>query len=349
MKKNLLTFFILFIFFLMLALPSITKEAANEGLNLWIFTVLPALLPYTIISSILMELNAFSAPCRLVGRLIKRKLPEHEIFIVICGCLCGCPIGAKVAADSYKSGKIKKRTAEFLMCAFNNISPSFLLNYIFVEIYSPFIDLSSTDKWMLYLIIIASSITGASIVSYEYYKLQRKQNISKHFSQTNTYMHINQSHPNNIFPLTTATNKNSIKNKFTFSKSTFISIFDKCILSSFEIQVKIGGYIILFNIINKIFLCTLDLSLLQSSIFGSVMELTSGLGLFLSFSNPPAELPYWLMPAVISSITTFGGLCTIFQTKAVLTDTDLSIRRYALSKVAAGITAFVLTFIFYYV
>lgn len=332
----------------MLALPSVTKQAANDGLNLWIFTVLPALLPYTIISSLLMQLNAFSAPCRFIGRILKRKLPENEIFTIICGCLCGCPIGAKISADLYKSCKITKRRAEFLMCAFNNISPSFLINYVFVEIYAPFISLSSADKWILYLIMIVSTVTSASIVSYIHNNVVCNPNTSKHIIQTNINQHAIQTKSNDNFTDKSLFYKNTTTHKNTFSKATIMSLFDNCILSAFEIQVKIGGYIILFNIINKLFLCTLDLSWLHSSLFGSVMELTSGLGLFISAPNLPANLSCWLIPAFITSLTTFGGLCTIFQTKTVIADTDLSIYRYALSKILACIISFILTFIFYY-
>lgn len=333
----------------MLAFPSVTKQAANDGLNLWIFTVLPALLPYTIISSLLMQLNAFSAPCRFIGRILKRKLPENEVFTIICGCLCGCPIGAKISADLYKSCKITKRRAEFLMCAFNNISPSFLINYVFIEIYAPFISLSSADKWILYLIMIVSTVTSASIISYMHNNAVRNPNTSKHVIQTNIKQHIIQTISHNDFDSKTPYSKNISTYTNTFSKSTIMSLFDNCILSSFEIQVKIGGYIILFNIINRLFLYTLDLPWLHSSTFGSVMELTSGLGLFISAPNPPANLSCWLIPAFITSLTAFGGLCTIFQTKTVIADTDLSLSRYALSKILAGIISFILTFIFCYV
>ena len=349
MKKNFTTFLILFIFFLMLALPSVTKQAANEGLQLWIFTVLPALLPYTVISSILMELNGFAAPCRFFSRILKIKLPENKIFIVICGCLCGCPIGAKIAADSYKMKKIKKKTAEFLMCSFNNISPSFLINYVFLEIYGAFISLTLIDKLTLYIIMVISPIIGASIVSYVH---NRFSNTLVHSGQIVDYKNATHTNPiitsknNSLINSKTHTN---LATKSTFSKSTFMSMLDKCILSTFEIQVKIGGYIILFNIINKIFLYTLDLDLLQGSIWGSALELTSGLGLFLHITVDNYMQGYIIIPAFITAVTTFGGLCTIFQTKTVIADTDLSISKYALSKILACFISYILTFIFFYI
>ena len=323
----------------MLSFPTVTKAAANEGLQLWIFTILPALLPYTIISSLLLQINAFSVPCHLLERLLKRKLPKNEFFALICGCLCGCPIGAKIAADLYRDGKLGRNRAEFLMCAFNNISPSFLINYVFIEIYAPFVRLTFFDKWMLYFIMICSTILGSGLVVF----------ITKHVFQSNSNNHIfsciKKAHSTELFiknqAYNTDSNTNIEKPKNTFTKPNFMSILDKCIFSAFEIQVKIGGYIILFTIVTNLFIYTLNLPVLHAACFGSVLEVTSGLELFL-LCRDIASLPLWFIPAIITALTVFGGICTIFQTKTVIADTDLSICRYTISKLVAGVISFIL-------
>lgn len=316
MKKNFLNFFILFLFFLMLALPAVTKQAANEGLNLWVFTVLPSILPYTIISSLLLQLGAFKIPCRFIGRVLNRQLPENEIFTVICGCLCGCPIGAKIAADSYRQGQIKKETAEFLMCACNNLSPSFLINYVFTVVYSPFIQLTSLNILTIFLIIIFSSLTGALITH-------------KIFTRTNS---------------TGSAFYDMNKTIVCAQKKPAISkILEDCILSAFEIQAKIGGYIILFTIITSLLIHTLCLSDMQAAISGSILEVTSGLSLFLTYSDGMTNLSDRIIPALITALTTFGGICTIFQTKTAVSGSGLSITRYAISKLIACLFAFTLS------
>lgn len=322
MKKNFITFSILFLFLLMLSFPAVTKEAASTGLNLWIYTVLPALLPYTIISSLLLYLDAFRLPCRIFEKLFHKRLPESETLIIICGCLCGCPIGAKLAADSYKSGKISKRNAEFLMCTCNNLSPSFLINYVFAEVYTPFLQLTTAHKWLLCFIIFASSFCGAAIT---FRLIYRPGKSADSVSENDTYR--------------TTPSKN--KKKPSFSK-----FFEECILSSFEIQAKIGGYIILFTIINNLFLFTLKLSDIQSAVFGSILEVTSGMGVFLSLNNAALNLSSHAICAVITSLTAFGGLCTIFQTKTVISDSGLSVKKYGISKAISGILAFMAAFLF---
>ena len=330
MKKNFLTFLILFIFFLMLALPSVTKNAANEGLRLWIFTVMPALLPYTIISSILLQLNAFSLPCRLIGKIFKCRLPENKIFIIICGCLCGCPIGAKVTADSYKNGQIDKSTAEFLMCVCNNLSPSFLINYVFVEVYAPFVQLTAGKKWILFIIMISSSFIGALITHKLFFKSNHKNSAS--------------SATDKPAPMTTL-NRSCLATMIKQKKPAISKLLEDCILSAFEIQAKIGGYIILFTIITNLFLHTLYLSDIQAAFFGSILEVTSGLGLFLSCNKDTSPFLQSLVPSLITALTTFGGICTIFQTRTAVSGSGLSIRKYSVAKFISGIISFILAYI----
>lgn len=327
MKKNFITFSILFLFILMLSFPAVTRQAATTGLNLWLYTILPALLPYTIISSLLLYLDAFAIPGRIFEKILKRKLPDSKILIVIFGYLCGCPIGARLASDSYKAGKISKKSAELLMCYCNNLSPSFLINYVFVEIYTSFVKLSGFYKWIIYLIMIFSSILGSLTADYIF----KKASAHKALNDTSgEFVH-------------------SEKQIFTREKPAFSKFFEDCILSAFEIQAKIGGYIILFTIISNLFLHTLNLSPLQAAALGSMLEVTSGLGLFLICGNIFTTLPQWFVPALITALTTFGGLCTIFQTKSAVSDSGLSVAKYGVSKLISGFLAFVMSIILFHI
>ncbi|MBQ6815313.1 MAG: hypothetical protein IJP13_07235 [Lachnospiraceae bacterium] len=316
MKKNFLTFIFLFLFFLMLSFPDITKNSANIGMELWLSTILPALLPYTVISSLLLYLDAFNLPCKFFEKILKRPLPKNHILIVLCGLFCGCPIGAKLAADSYKNGLIKKSTATFLMCACNNLSPSFLINFVFARVYTPFIHINSTDKWILYIIMIFSSFFCSYFVTKPLYK--NSDNICDN---------------NNI-----CTEKDN--------KTPFFTFFEKCILSAFEIQAKIGGYIIIFSIISGLFLYTMGISNITGAIIGSFLESSSGLNLFASYSETTNHLNIPYITGIITALTSFGGICTIFQTKSVLHGSSLPISFYIKSKLLSSVFVFLLSFIY---
>ena len=308
MKKNFLTFSILFIFFLMLAKMDITKAYALKGLNLWLFSVLPTLLPFTIISSILLCIGAFTKPLQIIKKLTKTNFNEHIPLIIICGLFCGCPIGTKLSADTYKQGYLSHKTATFILCSLNCLSPAFIINYALPTY------LSINLRIKLYILIIISNIIAAYIIV-RIFSIQNNNLPNKLTS--NTYIKQN-------------------KEKHTPS---ITDIFETCILSSFEIQCKIGGYIIIFSCISGIFIQTLHLNSFTSLVFNSLLEISSGLGSYNSFAFNNHYI------ALITALISFGGVCTICQMFSCIKDVDISKNYLIYSKVLSGILTYFFTYI----
>lgn len=307
MKRNFLTFSILFIFFLMLIKMDITKTYALIGLNLWLFSVLPTLFPFTIISSLLLCTGALIKPLKLIKHLTKTTFNVHIPFIIICGILCGCPIGAKLSADTYKKGDLPRKSATFLLCSLSSLSPAFIINFALP------LTLPIIQRISLFLLIILSNVISAYIIIH-IFKL--------HDEPINTTLHTNITIPN--------AQKNT---------TSLTDIIESCILSSFEIQCKIGGYIIIFSCISGIFIQTLHLNTYFSLIFNSLLEISSGLGTSKAFSLNMRHIP--LIVALIS----FGGLCTICQILSCIKDVNIPKNCFFYSKILSGIIAYILTFI----
>ena len=311
MKKNFITFSILFIFFLMLAKMNITKEYALKGLILWLYTILPTLLPYTIISSLLLCTNSFSKPFSIIKKISKITFNENISLILMCGIFCGCPVAAKLTNDAYKTYKIDKRMATFLICAFNNLSPAFVINFALPSYLSINMRIS-----IFALIIISNIISGYITIMY--------------FHIPSTYISINNS---------------SCRNNSATSPQDnhFMDIFENCILSSLVIQGKIGGYITIFSCISGLFIQTLHLSPYFALIFNSTLEISSGLGTYNDFPI----FPHYI--ALISSLTSFGGICTICQIFSCMKDLDLPKSFLIYSKVFSSLLTYVVIFfiIFY--
>lgn len=103
------TLLILFILFS----PEAALDASKNGLTLWFTQLLPALLPFSILSYII--LHSGMLPSRL-----------KTAYIIMCGFLFGFPIGGKLTADFYEQKLLSRRKASIL-CAFtNNLSPAFV-------------------------------------------------------------------------------------------------------------------------------------------------------------------------------------------------------------------------------
>ena len=104
-------------------------------------------------------------------------------------------------------------------------------------------------------------------------------------------------------------------------KETRLS-FDESLMDSFEVMVKIGGYIMLFSIL-VLYITGLPIKNPQGkAILLGFVEITTGLKA-LSDAAPCAASAMWMAAAV-----SFGGLSGIFQTKSVIKNAGLSIRHY---------------------
>lgn len=112
-------------------------------------------------------------------------------------------------------------------------------------------------------------------------------------------------------------------------------IFDTCIMNAFENITKVGGYIILFSILFSLG------KLLPITHLLPFLEITNGIphivSLFADF-----KLSYVL----ILCLTSFGGVCAIAQTSAMLTETKLSIVSYTIEKLVTALVTSLLAFLY---
>lgn len=112
---------------------------------------------------------------------------------------------------------------------------------------------------------------------------------------------------------------------------------DFCIMNTFETITKVGGYIILFSVIFS-FCESLPVGFLLP-----FLEITNGIPFLLEHTNS-----FFLSYILVMGFTSFGGFCSIAQTKAMLTDTDLSIRAYIIEKLITMTVTSILSFLYVY-
>ena len=98
MKRKAASFGIILFFLIMLLCPQEVFFGASKGLLLWFQTVLPTLLPFMILSGLLISTNSIVYLDRIFGPFFRRlfRTSENASFAIIAGFLCGYPMGAKV-------------------------------------------------------------------------------------------------------------------------------------------------------------------------------------------------------------------------------------------------------------
>jgi len=122
---------------------------------MWFNNVLPALLPFMIITNMLISLGF----AQLIGQILSPAmklvfgLPGAGGVALIIGLTSGYPIGAKAVADLQKAGELSTRDAQHLLAFCNNAGPLFILGVVGVSLFG-----SSTVGYILWIGHILSAI-----------------------------------------------------------------------------------------------------------------------------------------------------------------------------------------------
>ena len=117
MKKFVFIFLCCILFLFFICFPHAAVSASKQGLRLWFTQILPTLLPFCVLSYVILR-----------SEILPKKF--STCYIVLCGFLFGFPIGCKLTADFYSSKYISREKASALCCFTNNLSPVFVITAI---------------------------------------------------------------------------------------------------------------------------------------------------------------------------------------------------------------------------
>ena len=127
-------------------------SGAQEGIQLCLQTIIPALFPFIILSGIINS-ALLGQPVKLLRPLGKLcKIPNGAESLLLLGFLGGYPVGAQTITQAYKDGSLLPNTAKRLLGFCNNAGPAFLFG-IFSVIFS-----RKMILWALWIIHILSAL-----------------------------------------------------------------------------------------------------------------------------------------------------------------------------------------------
>ena len=135
--------------------PQEAIAAMSSGLSLCGNVIVPALFPFLVLSSLVVELGM----SRYLGRLLEPVMaPLFRVngscaTALALGFLGGYPVGAQTAIRLYQSGQCSQTEAERLLSFCNNCGPAFVLGVVGAGIFG-----SSKAGILLYLAHIAASL-----------------------------------------------------------------------------------------------------------------------------------------------------------------------------------------------
>ena len=293
MKKKLIFLCLLLFIAYILTAPKDAVNAASVGLVLWYTRVLPTLLPFVILSNILMDSNYLQYLNKITAPLVSRLIPvsDNGAFVLLSGFLFGFPIGSKNCAALLASGKITRREADVLFIITNNISPVFVTSFI---LYTQ-LKLSHLSAVTLLILYFPALLLGSILLSTDARRTKDR-----------TAFHAQ-------------------KQPASGSQMNF-KIIDTGIMDGFETLTRLGGYIMLFSMIASL-LQKLPVPRVVTLILTGMVEITNGIAML-----PDSGLPKSTQYVLVVVYTAFGGLSGIAQTSSMIRDTPLSIKRYCIAK-----------------
>jgi len=279
---------------------------AAMGLKLWFEKMIPSLLPFMILSGVVIRLGLTETIASFVYPLIRPvyHVRKNVCYCMMLGFLCGFPMGARVVSDLYSRGQLTREEGEYLLAFCNNIGPvyycSFVLPLLHRELVAPYL----------------FGMYGIPALYGIFLRRTRFRNLGTQFtgelklcSRQPSWCKAGHS----FF-----TWKNHQKSLVRRGER-LLSETDQSINAAIRSILTLGGYMILFNLLNLI---PHVLWGRQVPLPAPLFEITGGLSLL------QAQAPLYSLLTL-----SFGGFSCIAQTYSCIRDTDLSITDYILHKI----------------
>lgn len=310
-NKNIIVTMMLSAFILYIIVnPHICINAAIEGSAMFFYKVFPSLLPFLVLSNLILMNGGVYIYSKAFGRLLCRplKLPYECSFVLIISMLSGYPLGAKYACDIYSKGLIDHDTCSNLLNIASNPSPLFVIGVVGTSLLK-----STLCGYVLLFSCYISCFTIGIIL--------KKQNTHKILKSNKAV--------------------SALRGDKICSDSIKSSID-----SAIQICLSIGGFVIFFYVINtlvqssKIYesivqktsiLLNADCKMLSGIILGMI-EMTNGCNLMCS-GNSSVTAKCMAAAFLIS----FSGLSIISQAYSFMSKYKFSLKKYVKYKFLQGI------------
>lgn len=302
MRKIFYTVFSISQICFLLLYPQEALAASKEGMQLWLNVLLPVLLPFLILTGILIHTNMAGKLLQPVEVIWNKVLGVSAAgaYAVIVGALCGYPVGAKITSDLYENHQISESEAKYLLTFTNHASPVFIRTYLCHICLKDQIPART-----VFGIFALSDLTIMLLFRFVVYR-------------------------NKIQFLS------ADKKKKTPVSSSSGAFLDVSIMNGFETITRLGGYILMFAILSAcISRCYIPHNV-PGYLLTGMLELTTGL-----YRLQPLILPDITKSILAVFLTASGGFCIAAQTRSLVTK-ELSVRSYIVAKLLNGVIAVIL-------
>lgn len=323
-------FFQIIVLLLMVSLvidPATGLNSAKNGLYLWFNILLPSLLPFFILSELFIASGLVQYFGRLLGPIMKPifRISGEGSFPLVMSFVSGYPIGAKLTSRLRSLNLISKAEGDRLITLASTSGPLYILGAVLIGM------LSMPNLTGL---MIIPHYLGAITVGLIFGHLpDRDKRLRKH--------HI---------PTKEITNNNKIEN------NSLPIIISNSVRDSINSILLIGGFVIIYNVIIDVLLGSTLVNIFITNI-GNIININPELlkGIFAGFielttgCNRISSLDISMIHKILSInfIIGWGGLSILSQAISFISQTDINVKLYLISKGLHGLISTIYTYILY--
>lgn len=318
--------------------PKAAFESSLKGLEMWWEIVFPSLLPFFILSELLICFGVV----RFIGVLMEPimrplfRVPGSGGFVWAMGLASGFPAGAKLTARLRQEKEVTRVEAERLVAFTNCSNPLFILGAVAVGFF---------HNAELGILLAAAHYIGnifVGLIMRFYGSKERETPIFHHKNRKNVFfyaiermLHVRQ-----------------------MDSRPFGKQIGDAVRNSIQTLLMIGGFILLFSVLNRMlteFHITLLLSAVLTmvvSVIGFSQEIISPFisGLFeitlgSQMISETASSGLLHQAIVVSFILAFNGFSVQAQVASILAETDIRFKPFLLARILHGFIAAILTMI----
>jgi sporulation integral membrane protein YlbJ len=308
--------------------PKESLQASINGLDMWWKVVFPSLLPFFIVSEMLIGFGVVSFMGVILEPIMRPlfRVPGVGGFVWAMGMASGFPAGAKLTARMRQEKQLTAIEAERLVSFTNSSNPLFIFAAVAVGFFN-----NPKIGVVLALAHYLGNLCVGLLMRFHGPEKTREESEKKGISLLEAFRVLHRTRLNDNRPLG--------------------KLLGDAVLSSIQTLLMIGGFIILFSVLNRIL---------------SLIHITEIVGIFISFilqalhisgdlsvplisglfeitlgsdmtSNAEASL---LQKVVITSfILGFCGFSVQAQVASILSETDIRFKPFFIARVFHGFLA----------
>lgn len=318
----------------LIANPQASLEGSIRGLDMWWEVVFPSLLPFFIVSELLIGLGVVNFIGVILEPLMRPlfRVPGVGAFVWAMGMASGFPSGAKLSARLRQTKQLSRIEAERLVSFTNSSNPLFIFGAVAVGFF---------HNPNLGMILAASHYISNFAVGL-FMRFYGGREVAP---------------PASHRPFSLRYAFDALHEKRLEEKRPIGKLIGDAIVSSIQTLLMVGGFIILFSVVNKM-LAVIHFTDAISSIIQYVLAvfqlpgsfaapLLSGLFEMTLGSQMTSQTGHTtlLQQAMVTSfILAFSGLSIHAQVASIIADTDIRFQPYFLGRVIQSIIAPICTY-----